>query len=108
MSDVGSIASRGAHRLEWAGTEVRRLQISDGDVVVIRGDGRREAVARALEEALYQMGMGRCLIIDLPMGVDLASIDEAQMEAVGWIRKREGDLGRASARPSPNRPSTEE
>jgi len=68
---------------------VEKLEIQDGDVLVLRGVkvGEEENV-QALRDELFLRGYRDVLVIALADGATLERLDEAAMAEHGWVRAK--------------------
>ena len=73
-------------RLAWGEVVIDKLDLKDGDVVVIQG-GKREKAANAIEEALRLRGIRLGALILVHPDCSLDALDVADMAALGWVRE---------------------
>lgn len=68
---------------------VDKLEIQDGDVLVLRGVkvGEEENV-QALRDELFLRGYRDVLVVALADGATLERLDEEAMAAHGWVREK--------------------
>jgi hypothetical protein len=74
--------------------EPERLNISNGDILVLRPEGNGgeavEACVRSAEQlrrVLYARNIDDVTILILPRGADLDTLAESDMLAAGWVRR---------------------
>lgn len=77
-----------ADRLRVAGTELEKLDLHDGEILVLRiGTPQEEWPEDVIGQFLVDNNLANVLVIYLPPGGDLEVLTEEQMAAAGWIRK---------------------
>lgn len=69
-------------------TQVSALDIKQGTVVVLRlGSDTPVSAARTMGEELQKLVPFGNLILVLPNGENIETLDEAQMRELGWVRQ---------------------
>lgn len=67
-----------------------RLDIMDGDVILIRAGSRlaNQQSMNNLMTALSERGRSHCILVVVGEFTDLSTLSEGQMNVYGWYRKR--------------------
>lgn len=74
---------------------VRKLEINDGDVVLIRFDtilGQKDNF-HAFTQILGRTGREKCIVAVVESFDDLTALSEDEMRELGWVRLEEEDEG---------------
>lgn len=67
------------------GVRANRIQVKD--IIVLHYQPAHHSAARMMRIARELAERTGCAVFRLPDGIALSSIDEAEMERLGWIRK---------------------
>jgi hypothetical protein len=69
--------------------EVEKLNIQDGDTIVIKSDIITIENLAKLQKQLVKSGLKDIRILRLSPEDEIQSLDEKQMNALGWFKKSE-------------------
>jgi len=66
--------------------KLEKLQLDDGDVLLIRGSVPNETF-KQFQTELKKRGYNNILLINVGKNLDIEKLPEEQMNKAGWIRK---------------------